>query len=295
MIIVQLTGGLGNQLFQYAMGRALSEISKEGLLLDINSYSWDTLRKYELEPFNLNARKATKSEIETLKQRKPSLKDRIFYKLKGESIPYYRFPYIKEQSFNFDSNFINFRQKNSYLEGYWQSENYFKQIRSILINEIQIQDTTISSVMKDYKTRIQNTKDSVSIHIRRGDYVSNEETTAFHGLCGLDYYIEAMSIIDKSIPNPTYFVFSDDKEYVKEVFNTKSNVVLIENIPFDYEELLLMSFCDHNIIANSSFSWWGAWLNRNQTKKVIAPSKWFANIEMNSKTESLIPQSWIRI
>jgi hypothetical protein len=295
MIIVQLTGGLGNQLFQYAMGRAFSEISKEELLLDINSYLWDTLRKYELESFNLDVRKATKIEIDTIKRSILTWKDRIFYKLKGESIPYYRFPYIKEQSFNFDPNFIHYRQKNCYLEGYWQSEKYFKQIRSILLQEICVEEKFYSNKMNDYVTQIKNTNNSVSIHVRRGDYVSNPETTAFHGVCDLLYYLRAMNQIENLISNPNYFIFSDDTNYALELFKDKENVTFVENLPFDYEELLLMSFCNHNIIANSSFSWWGAWLNQNDKKHVIAPKRWFANEIMQNQTDDLIPFEWIKI
>jgi hypothetical protein len=294
MIIVQLTGGLGNQLFQYAMGRALSERSKDTLLLDINSYSWDTLRKYELGVCNIRAHYASKAEIENIKQSNPLFKDRLINKLKRTPLPYFQLPYLKEQSFKFDLNYINFKSNNVYVEGYWQSENYFKKIRAILLKEILIEDSSFSSVFNKYKSIIRQTKDCVSIHIRRGDYVSNTETTAFHGLCGLDYYRDAMHHIESSISNPTYFVFSDDKAYVKEVFNSEKNIIIVEDLPHDYEELFLMSYCSHNIIANSSFSWWGAWLNDSSNKQVVAPARWFANIEMNNQTQSLIPQSWIR-
>ena len=294
MIIVQLTGGLGNQLFQYAMGRALSDRSKDTLMLDINSYSWDTLRKYELGVFNIKVLYAKKEEIERVKQSKAFFKDRFLNKLKRTPLPYFRLSYLKEQSFKYDKNYINFKSKSVYIEGYWQSENYFKSIRNILLKEIFIEDASFSSYMLEYKSSIRQTKNSVSIHIRRGDYVSNTQTTAFHGLCGLEYYRNAMQHIEQSIPNPTYFVFSDDKAYVKEVFSGKQHIIIIENVPYDYEELFLMSYCNHHIIANSSFSWWGAWLNDSSKKQVIAPARWFATIEMNNQTESLIPPSWIR-
>ncbi len=296
MLIVQLTGGIGNQLFQYAMGRSLSERSKDTLMLDINSYSWDSLRKYELGVFQLKAPFASKKEIERVKQSNPLFKDRVYYyfKLKCAPFPYFRLSYLKEQSFTFDTNYLKFKSENVYVEGYWQSENYFKEIRDILLNELYIEESRFSLIMKDYTSIIRKAQDSVSIHIRRGDYLSNTETTAFHGLCGLDYYRDAMYHIEKTIANPTYFVFSDDKSYVKEVFSGKKNVVIVENVPYDYEELFLMSYCNHHIIANSSFSWWGAWLNDSSKKQVVAPARWFANIEMNNQTQSLFPPSWIR-
>ena len=295
MIIIQLTGGLGNQLFQYAMGRVLSERTKDTLMLDINSYSWDPLRKYELGVFQLKAPFATKEEIERVKQSNPLFKHRIYYKFKGAPCPYFRLSYLKEQSFKFDSNFLKFKSENVYVEGYWQSENYFKQIRDILLNELYIEESRFSLIMKDYTSIIRKAQGSVSIHIRRGDYLSNTETTAFHGLCGLNYYRDAMHHIEKTTPNPTYFVFSDDKSYVKEVFSGKQNVVIVENVPYDYEELFLMSYCNHNIIANSSFSWWGAWMNQNSKKMVLAPSKWFFNKEMQLLSLDLIPHDWIKI
>jgi hypothetical protein len=295
MIVVQLIGGLGNQLFQYAMGRALSIQSQEKLYVDISSYSWDSLRTYALSPFSISAEIATKSEVEALKQMKPSLKDRIFAKLKGKPIPYYRLPFLKEQSFAYDRNYTSFRKKNIYLEGYWQSERYFKAIRTYLVSELSVSDTKFSLQGQQYKNHIENELFSVSLHVRRGDYVSNTETTDFHGLCDVDYYQEAIRKIRKELPHSTFFIFSDDKDYVKEIFNRLPNVVFIEHIPFDFEELLLMSYCKHNIIANSTFSWWGAWLNTNMHKIVIAPDLWFADKEMNLPIRYLIPKNWYKI
>ena len=295
MIIVQLTGGLGNQLFQYAMGRAISLQSCEKLYLDITSYSWDKLRTYALTPFSISAEIALKSDVEALKQMKPFLIDRILAKLKGEKIPYYKLPFIKEQSFACDFNFTSFRKKNIYIEGYWQSEHYFKSIRSHLVNELCISRTNFSLQGQKYKVQIEKDSYSVSIHVRRGDYVSNSLTTDFHGLCDISYYQDAIKKISMDVPNPTFYIFSDDKDYVKEIFHTLNDVVFIEYVPFDFEELLLMSYCKHNIIANSSFSWWGAWLNMNKYKIVIAPNRWFANKEMNDTNRYLIPENWFKL
>jgi hypothetical protein len=131
--------------------------------------------------------------------------------------------------------------------------------------------------------------------VRRGDYVSNSVTTDFHGLCDIQYYKHAIEKINLEIPNPTFYIFSDDKGYVKEIFQEQKNIVFIEHIPFDFEELLLMSYCKHNIIANSSFSWWGAWLNTNINKIVIAPRRWFANNSMNQQTMDLLPKTWEKL
>ncbi|MEI6553564.1 MAG: alpha-1,2-fucosyltransferase, partial [bacterium] len=135
---------------------------------------------------------------------------------------------------------------------------------------------------------------SISIHIRRGDYISNQEANNFHGSCSIDYYTEAINIIKGKVSNPIFFVFSDDIAWVKE--NLKSDIVAtwVSEYNLDNtEDLLLMSFCKHQIIANSSFSWWGAYLNRNINKIVIAPKKWIANKGYN--TDEITPSSWIKL
>ena len=295
MVIIQLTGGLGNQLFQYAIGRALISKSKEELLLDTQSYNWDTLRNYSLNRFNIKVTLATPEDCEYVKQKKTFLIDRIISKVTFKKMPYYRKSYIIESSFSFDKFINKYRTSSVYLQGYWQSEKYFAHIRSVLLNEICVNDEYCSDYFIEYKTRISSNNNSVSIHIRRGDYVSNSETMAFHGVCEIEYYQLAMSVIEQMIVRPTYFVFSDDIEYAQQIFGVNDNVIFIHNVPEDYEELMLMSLCKHNIIANSSFSWWGAWLNRNEDKKVIAPKRWFANEEMQLKTADLIPNSWIKL
>jgi hypothetical protein len=295
MLIVKLTGGLGNQLFQYAMGRAMTEQSNEELRLDINSFIWDKLRNYALSPFTLHARIASNDEIKKIKNYNVNIKDRILHKIIGKSIPYYLYSSIKEPIFSFDTNFNKYRTKNVYLEGYWQSEKYFIQIRSLLLKEINVDDSKLSITTRSLKSRILNLENSVSIHVRRGDYISNTLTSEFHGSCDLNYYKNAMNVIEQSIEAPIYFVFSDNKSYVKEMFENNENIIIVEGISFDYEELLLMSLCKHNIIANSSFSWWGAWLNQNSNKKVIAPSRWFLNNEMQELSMDLIPLNWIKI
>lgn len=295
MIIVELTGGLGNQLFQYAIGKALSVDSNDQLLFDTSSYLWDKLRNYELNIFNFNVPIATVEDVQKIHNSSPLFTDRILYKVLGRSIPYYRFPIIKEQSFTFDSDFKKFRKRNVYLQGYWQSEKYFKHVRSIILKDLKINENVASYEMKMYKNMIIETQSSVSIHIRRGDYVSNPATTAYHGLCDLEYYNLAMQKMESHIETPTYFIFSDDKEYVKSVFGHIKNTIIIENVMHDYEELILMSMCNHNIIANSSFSWWGSWLNANEAPIIIAPRRWFNNPEMQLQTKDIIPDCWCKI
>jgi hypothetical protein len=293
MIIVQLTGGLGNQLFQFAMGRALAEKSRDKLLLDIRSYQWDTLRKYELHSFSIQATIAQLDDIALIQSSKPFLLDRIQRKLLRKEIPYFRNAWIKEPAFSFDTNFTEYRSTDIYLEGYWQSEKYFSSIRPQLLKELWVSQATFSMYFNEYKKYIIDAENAIAIHVRRGDYVSNFETTAFHGLCDLNYYLKAMQLMEQSISNPTYFIFSDDKEYVREIFGSKENVCIIQNLAYDYEEMFLMSLCKHNIIANSTFSWWGAYLNENTNKQVIAPKLWFGP-KGPKDTEDIIPSTWVK-
>ena len=140
-----------------------------------------------------------------------------------------------------------------------------------------------------------NAASSVSVHVRRGDYVNDPKTNAYHGTCSLDYYKKAVEIIRNKVKDPVFFIFSDDAEWVKKNFNIDEQQVLVsepEKLSLT-EELKLMASCRHSVVANSSFSWWGAWLNNNNEKMVIAPQKWFADPLID--TSDLIPSAWIRI
>ena len=294
MIIVKLSGGLGNQLFQYAFGRALSLKQNELLAFSIDSFKWDKLRKFELDSFHLNLKIIDYDIVDKRVKKKYLITDKIKYFFLKKNIPYYRLSIIKEKSFLYDKNHVNFRTKNVYYEGYWQSENYFIEFKDILKSEIR-NFNLLNQKSQNIIDKLKLIKNTVSIHVRRGDYISNNETNAFHGTCSLDYYFEAIKRIQNQIENPYFFIFSDDKMYIKEIFKNHTNYSIIENIPNDYEELLIMSACDHHIIANSSFSWWGAWLNPSKNKIVIAPKRWFSNETMQLQTEDLIPKSWIKI
>lgn len=136
---------------------------------------------------------------------------------------------------------------------------------------------------------------AVSLHVRRGDYVSNLTINQFHGTCSLEYYNQAIAQIAKKVETPHFFVFSDDPEWVKSNLKIDYSITIVDhnNADKNYEDIRLMSLCKHHIIANSSFSWWGAWLCRNPNKIVIAPLKWFNDKSIN--TTDLIPDGWIKI
>lgn len=293
MIVVKLMGGLGNQLFQYATGRALALKYQTELKLDLSFLNSDpknvyTKRELELHVFNVSANIATDKEVDAFSKR--TLIQKFIRKIFPNSPSKYFV--ANQKGFEYDETFEVY-PNNSYLNGYWQSERYFASVRDILLKDLIIK--------KDMSEQCNLTKDlilnsnSVSLHIRRGDYVSNKNATASHGILSLEYYNKAMAHLNGLNQDLKIFIFSDDMNWVKENLKLANECVYVdfntgENSVFD---MYLMSQCKHNIIANSSFSWWGAWLNQNPHKIVIAPEKWFADKNLNTK--DLIPNSWLKM
>lgn len=288
MIIVKLVGGIGNQMFQYALGRHLSLISNSPLILDKLYYFRNNFRKYELKFFNIKENNnLTFNSI--LKINKFRIFNFLINRLKFKRFS--MIGYIKENNLNFNPNVLKIRG-DTYLDGYWMSEKYFLSIKDIIKGDFKIKleknDENIAIVNKIISTN------SVSIHIRRGDYISNIKTYNFHGICTLDYYYKAIELIKDYVINPTFFVFSDEPDWAKNNLKIKDIVYFIDNnLENSYKDIILMSLCKHNIIVNSSFSWWGAWLNDNPDKIVVSPKKWFEN--SNIKVKDLIPYKWIKI
>lgn len=288
MIITRLFGGLGNQLFQYALGRQLSLLHNVPLKLDASQIETYKIRKYSLRPFNIIENFATENDIVQIKG-----KGRVnFRRVMERILPYYKRSYVHEQCFHFDSNILKSRI-NVYLEGFWQSECYFKDIADIIRGEFTIK---IKPDTNNEKTAaFINSVNAVSLHIRRVDYVSNAAMNQFHGTCFPIYYQQAVEIIARQVVSPHFFVFSDDISWAKQNLSFKYPMVFISHNDStkDFEDLRLMTQCNHHIIANSTFSWWGAWLNKKQDKIVIAPKKWFNDESINTK--DLIPEDWIKI
>jgi len=292
MIIVRLTGGLGNQMFQYAFGKSLAEQLKQQIKLDILGYKNDLLRTYDLPHFSIKADIASKHELKWLRNEYKFL-DLLFWTLLKFGVRKIgRFTIIKEiEPFVRQIDDLS-NKENIYLIGDWQNENYFKKIKEIIIKDFSFK-TEIKGQNLEIANQIAMTN-SVSIHIRRGDYILNKETNKIHGICSVDYYMNAIEIIETKIKQPTFFIFSDDTAWVKENFKIKNAVYVTHNSGLSApQDMRLMMLCHHNIIANSSFSWWAAWLNTNPNKIVIAPQKWFVSNLFN--TSELIPKDWIRI
>lgn len=285
MIIVKLIGGLGNQLFQYSLGRSLSIKNNDILKLDLSDFEGNENRHYSLRHFNIIENFATEKDINDAKKSG-------IWKLADKLKPRYRRAVIKYKGYDFDPNVLKL-SGNFYLDGYWQSEKYFQDIENVIRKEIILKEP-LPSKYSELISDIKNSN-SVSVHIRRGDYVTSKKFSKIYNLLDEKYYQGAVKFIAEKISNPKFFIFSDDIEWVKHNLDIPYPKTLVsgENETKDYEELVLMSLCKHNITANSSFSWWGAWLNQNPSKIVISPDRWF-----NDKADvakDLIPQDWIRL
>lgn len=286
MIIVNLKGGLGNQMFQYALGRHLAYKNGTILKLDTTSLSkakeiGNIYRPFDLDKFNIQNEQATAEEVRAL---------HYPYGLISKLKNILERKILRKTFVEFDENVLGLKD-NAYLDGYWQSPRYFEAIRATLLTEFTLKNP-LSPSGQTLRDRITNSI-SVSLHVRRGDYVANKRVLKENGVCSVDYYKKAIETISSKVNNPTFFVFSDDIEWVKVNLSVPANSVFMADETITApEELFLMNQCQHNIIANSSFSWWGAWLNQNPNKIVIAPTPWFDTIKYD---KNLLPESWIQI
>ncbi|MGZ6540009.1 MAG: alpha-1,2-fucosyltransferase, partial [Bacteroidia bacterium] len=288
-------GGLGNQMFQYAFGKSLALKHNVNLKLDISALNDKsikeeyTIRNFALGNFNVHADLASAQEIKQfVKNKAGKLIDlaSLYFPFKAENF------YLREPSFSFFKKAFN-APANSYVDGYWQTEEYFSSIRKELLKELSpIKSLSPESILIADKMR---KGESVSIHVRRGDYISIPQNNVLFETCSESYYYEAIKMIRNKFPDSFFYIFSDEPEWFKNNIRIDFPVEFVtHNIRENsYEDLVLMSLCKHNIIANSSFSWWGAWLNENPDKIVIAPKHWFKDKSKNTK--NLIPQKWIQI
>jgi len=288
MIIVKLQGGLGNQLFQWAFGLSrLSKLNTE-LKFDSRSYEKDELRKLEISNIIQDIKIATLTEIQ--KTRKENNKFRLLSrKFKSYSKPYYKRDIISEHTYLYDKSLDENSIENAYYEGYWQNEKYFKKHKTLILSKIDF-SINQSKEYEQYKKEILDSENSVSIHVRRGDYLNDKRIFEIHGICSKEYYHKAIEIMTLKHPKTKLFIFSNDLDWVKNNFNSIKNRTIISKTKTVFEDLELMSLCRNQIIANSSLSWWGAWLNKNKQKHVIAPKKWFNKTSINFS--ELVPKEW---
>jgi hypothetical protein len=299
MIIVQLIGGLGNQMFQYAAARALAVRHSTDLKLDISHFKTNEIRKYELSCFGIQESIATPEDLDEclgcFRCKAYSFLSWVSQKkietfLDVRKIANRRF--LRENCFHFNQKYLK-APPNTYLVGYWQSEKYFSDIENILRKDFTLKQS-IESLEPEISKAINKTN-SISIHVRRTDYITNVKVSNVHGTCNLSYYKNCINYFSERVENPHFFIFSDNLLWAKEnlKLNFPHTFVGNQQRKKDHEDLYLMSICKHNIIANSSFSWWSAWLNSNPRKIVCAPKIWFRKQDLD--TSDLLPKKWMRL
>ena len=290
MIIANLRGGLGNQLFQYACSKNFA--------LKLNQ----ELNFYRDKPFFSSSRKIIIGEIFNLKIEYTSFIN-LSIILRFPAISFLRnllannklsflrpSSYIAEPSFTFWPGLFYLNNKNFYLHGYWQSFKYFEGNLNTLRQDLSFNDKFLYENRDNFYFKKILEVNSVSIHLRRGDFLTNPRAKKFHGVCSMAYYKKSINFIMQKVKNPHFFIFSDDIEWARSNFNfIECPLTFIENNS-DVVDFWLMSLCKHNVLANSTFSWWAGWLNKNNSKFVIAPKKWFLNSTIS--TRDLIPKNW---
>ena len=309
MIIVQLAGGLGNQMFQYALYLQLKSLGKDVRIDDVAGFAQDDKRDLALHPFGISYERASRKEIEKMLDSSPLPWNRVRRKLCGRK----KKAYFEEDK-HYHPEIMTW--DDIYLEGYWQAEKYFgavsDQIKQAFDTDRLLQylrnkeskyiieksrahsneTSTGQMSMEEWLSQIVSTE-SVSVHVRRGDYLLPENQALFGGICTEAYYRNAMEQMKRKYTGCRFYLFTNDKKYIKERIDKYKNNCAHDTGPeaadldwpeimdvvdleeqSDYVEFVLMSKCKHNILANSSFSWWASYLNRNPDKIVLAPDRW---------------------
>lgn len=273
MIVIEASGGLGNQMFQYALYKKLESMNKD-VALDTSFFrSKQNLRELEIGVFGVQYKSITDREAACIRGYgyQDTIFDKISYKLVPKKYRIYRdkIEFFQPEILNMD---------NVYLSGYWQCEKYFSDIRSIILNEF-IFPKQAKDKAEELCKEIQH-RNSVSIHVRRSDYLEEQNLRVYGNICTEKYYKNAVAYMEKHEKEPHYYVFTDDVEWTKGFFIGENYTIVDKNHGKDsYIDMFLMSQCKHNIIANSSFSWWGSWLNENPDRIVVSPGKWLNNHE----------------
>lgn len=286
-VTVGLSGGLGNQMFQYAAGRSLAIRLDAPLRLDNTWFLCRKARSYALGNFAVQAT-IQSSELpvpEFLKSLESRIARRWGKRRMGVEI-------FREPHFHFSSAFLHLKSP-VFLEGYWQSERYFDSCREVIASDFALRGT-MPEPCADMVEQIRAI-DAICVHIRRGDYVSDPVAARVHELCPPDYYQRGLALAASELTNPHGFVFSDDPSWARQHFHAPFPLTIVDlNGPQDaHWDLHLMSACQNFVIANSSLSWWAAWLGGSPQKLVVAPQSWFKGSGKNMT--DLIPAGWVQI
>ena len=285
-VVVGLSGGLGNQMFQYAAGRSLAVRLGVPLVLDLSWFGGQIARQFALAPFRIEA--VQRTQCSWLHPRGQALTSRLTRRWLPRimGVPVWREPH-----FQYSSDFSALSGP-VFLEGYWQSDRYFLEIRSQLLQEFALREPLppFCAKLLDEITVC----DAICVHVRRGDYLSNPIAAKVHGTCAVDYYHAGVRELCQGLARPHCFVFSDDPAWVRAslIFDCPMTVVDVNGPDDAHFDLMLMATCRHFLIANSSLSRWGAWLGSQAGKKVIAPARWFLTADKDAR--DLLPETWQR-
>lgn len=276
MVVIECCGGIGNQMFQYALYLKLKSLGKD-VTFDSDSYTSNSVAHFELDKFGLE-------------YDKPRIWDIVKYRTPVSKL-------VRDKSFQIYDEKLSvgyqpeiYEIENGCLRGYWQCEKYFEGIEEKVRKSFVFPDNNDAEFQK-IMMKIQNTN-STSVHIRRGDYLIPENARKYSGICTMEYYVAAMNYIRDMFPDTTFFFFSDDIEWVRNnLYRDGDDVVDCNHGENSFFDIFLMSQCKNNIIANSSFSWWGAWLNSRNDKVVVSPRRWFKHLDV----ADAICDSWIKV
>jgi len=269
-------------MFQYAAGRSLALAREQSLRLDVSVFAGYALHQ------GFEAEIATEIEVRRILGRQFSPGMQRILARPGMAL-FRRRGFVVEPHFHYWPGIKNIPH-DSYLRGYWQSEKYFHETAPAIRRDFTFKNPLLKE-NAELAAQMRQVN-AVSLHVRRGDYVKNPKTAATHGLCSLDYYQAAIRYISDRVEQPFFFIFSDDITWVKNhlAIHFPCRYVDHNHGAESYNDMHLMSLCRHYIIANSSFSWWGAWLNSHKEKIVVAPQRWFVN---DNNVQDLFPYGWV--
>lgn len=309
MITILFAGGLGNQMFMYALGRHLSIKNNLPLKLDYLRYKniknpdWErSERIFSLNNFNVAGETATQEDIGKFDKyyKRDTIVNRFLaacYDFKYRKRLFFEKPYVNEPleyRYDFDERMLEYKYVEAYFRGFWQSEKYFKDIREMLYGDFTLK----GKQNKNYDDMLLEIArhNSISLVVRRGDYLTKENKKIFYE-CRPDFFEKGIKIISEKYTDLKIFVNSDDLDWVKKNIKLPFSTIYISQTDFtDYQKMMFMSACQHHVIANTTFAWWGAWLSRNHNKTVITSKKWLLDETDNKKyTNHIIPSSWLKI
>jgi hypothetical protein len=293
MIFVRLMGGLGNQMFQYAFARRMEHEHQVPVMLDLTWFTTQTKRTYELSAFPVTLPITMQDKIAAFE---PNHRKKLTRRLRTRILGVQHSVIRESEPFRFTPEVVQRPvQKNALFIGYWQNETYFRPVEKQIRQDFSFR-RALTSTQHIIAQRIEAAQ-SVSVHIRRGDYAHEESARTHHGLLPTRYYDKAMALVSERMSEPRFFVFSDEPEWARSMFaDTRYTVEIVGDIAASEAivDLHLISLCRHHIIANSTFSWWGAWLSSNPEKMVFAPSRWLAPGNMRDGSD-ILPNDWYKV